>query len=51
VIPSLRERQEDIPQLTLHFAQRFAKELNREVPQFTPPAMDLLLSYHGPATA
>ena len=48
VIPSLRERQDDIPQLVLHFAQRFAKELNREVPQFTPPAMDLLLSYPWP---
>ncbi len=49
-IPSLRQRQEDIPQLALHFAQRFAKELNREVPQFTPPAMDLLVSYPWPGT-
>jgi len=47
-IPALRERKEDIPQLVLHFAQRFAKELNREIPQFTPEAMDLLLSYPWP---
>ena len=47
-IPSLRDRKEDIPQLVLHFAQRFGKELNREVPQFTSPAMDLLLAYPWP---
>ena len=48
VIPALRDRKDDIPQLALHFSQRFAKELNREVPQFTPQAMDLLLSYPWP---
>jgi DNA-binding NtrC family response regulator len=47
-IPALRDRKEDIPQLVLHFAQRFAKELNREVPQFPPQAMDLLLTYPWP---
>ncbi|HUJ70707.1 MAG TPA: sigma-54 dependent transcriptional regulator [Verrucomicrobiae bacterium] len=48
LIPALRDRKEDIPTLALHFAQRFAKELNREVPQFTPTGMDLLLSYPWP---
>jgi DNA-binding NtrC family response regulator len=48
VIPALRERKEDIPQLALHFAERFAKELNRAVPQFTPPAMEMLVSYPWP---
>ncbi len=47
-VPALRDRKDDIPQLVLHFGQRFAKELNREVPQFTPSAMDLLLSYPWP---
>ncbi|HTS17872.1 MAG TPA: sigma-54 dependent transcriptional regulator [Verrucomicrobiae bacterium] len=47
-IPSLRERKDDIPPLVLHFAQRFGKDLNREVPQFTPSAMELLLSYPWP---
>jgi two-component system response regulator PilR (NtrC family) len=47
-VPALRDRKDDIPQLVLHFAQRFGKELNREVPQFTPSAMDLLLSYPWP---
>jgi DNA-binding NtrC family response regulator len=48
LVPALRDRKEDIPTLALHFAQRFAKELNREVPQFTPTGMDLLLSYPWP---
>jgi two-component system, NtrC family, response regulator PilR len=48
VIPALRDRKEDIPQLALHFAERFAKELNRTVPQFTPPAMEMLVSYPWP---
>ena len=48
ILPSLRERREDIPQLITHFCQRFAKELNREVPQFTPQAMELLVSYPWP---
>jgi two-component system, NtrC family, response regulator AtoC len=48
IIPALRERPEDIPQLVLHFLQRFAKELNRAIPQFTTPAMDLLISYPWP---
>jgi len=47
-VPALRDRKDDIPQLVLHFAQRFGKELNREVPQFTPSAIDLLLSYSWP---
>jgi len=47
-VPALRDRKDDIPQLVLHFAQRFAKELNREAPQFSPSAMDLLLSYPWP---
>ncbi len=47
-IPALRDRKEDIPQLVLHFAQRFGRELNREVPQFSPQAIDLLLAYPWP---
>jgi two-component system, NtrC family, response regulator AtoC len=47
-LPSMRERKEDIPQLMMHFGQRFAKELDREVPQFTPQAMELLVNYPWP---
>jgi DNA-binding NtrC family response regulator len=48
VVPSLRERREDIPQLIMHFVTRFAKDLNRSEPQFTPQAMDVLVNYPWP---
>jgi DNA-binding NtrC family response regulator len=48
MVPALRDRKDDIPLLAQHFLQRFAKDLNREVPQFTPAAMDLLLGYSWP---
>ena len=48
VLPSLRERREDIPMLIMHFVERFAKELTRPAPQFTPQAMDVLVNYPWP---
>src|SRR5262249_19088484 len=48
VLPSLRERREDIPQLVMHFTERFSRELNRPAPQFTPQAMDVLVNYPWP---
>jgi DNA-binding NtrC family response regulator len=48
MLPSLRERREDIPQLIMHFTERFARELNRPAPQFTPQAMDVLVNYPWP---
>src|SRR5207245_7389181 len=48
MLPPLRHRQDDVTTLVIHFAQRFAKQMNREVPEFTPQAMDLLLSYPWP---
>ena len=47
-LPALRERREDIPTLVLHFAQRFARELNRPTPQFTPQAMERFIHYEWP---
>lgn len=47
-LPPLRERKEDIPLLVQHFTQRFARELNRPVPTFTPAAMELLVNYSWP---
>ncbi len=47
-LPPLRERREDISTLTLHFTQRFARELGRPVPQFTPAAMARFLRYSWP---
>jgi DNA-binding NtrC family response regulator len=47
-LPALRERRDDIPTLVAHFAKRFAKELDRSVPQFTPAALDRLVHYPWP---
>ena len=44
-LPSLRERQDDIPLLLNHYLRRFAKENNLELPRLTPAAM-AVLSHH-----
>lgn len=48
LLPSLRERREDIPQLIAHFSARFSREVKREVPQFTPAALESLMNYPWP---
>jgi DNA-binding NtrC family response regulator len=47
-LPPLRDRPGDIPTLISHFTRRFAKELNRPAPTFTPNAMDRLQHYPWP---
>jgi DNA-binding NtrC family response regulator len=47
-IPPLRERKEDIPPLAFHFLKVFAKELGRNVQQFSVEAMDLLVGHDWP---
>ena len=47
-LPSLCERREDIPSLVLHFAQRFATELKRSAPHFTPQALERFVNYDWP---
>jgi len=47
-LPALRERREDIPSLVLHFAQRFAAELKRPAPHFTPQALERFVNYDWP---
>ena len=42
-LPPLRQRTEDIPPLTRHFIERFAKQLAIDVSGFEPGAMKLLL--------
>ncbi len=44
-IPPLRERDEDIPNLALHFLQIFSKKNNRDIKGFVPEAMDALNRY------
>ena len=47
VLPSLRERREDIPSLVGHFLVRFNAE-NRRSLKISSPAMDLIVEYDWP---
>ena len=47
-VPSLKERQEDIPPLAEYFLQLFADKNNRKVSGITPGCMDILLHYPWP---
>jgi len=47
-IPPLRERREDIPSLARLFARRFATQMNKPEPQFSPDAYRLLMEYPWP---
>lgn len=47
-LPPLRERLEDIPKLVDIFLQRYAKEMNKPLPQLTPAAMSKLQAYSWP---
>ena len=44
-VPPLRERREDIPLLAQHFLQLFASEMGRELPGFSPRAIELLKAH------
>ncbi len=48
VIPPLRERPEDIPLLIDHFLNIFCTQLHQSLPQISPDAMRLLMSYDWP---
>jgi two-component system response regulator HydG len=47
-MPSLRERQEDIPLLAQHFLTQFAEKNHKDIKGLTPQAMDSLLKYSWP---
>jgi DNA-binding NtrC family response regulator len=47
-IPPLRDRQEDIPLLALHFLDKFCLENNRAAMGFTPEAMSALKRHYWP---
>jgi DNA-binding NtrC family response regulator len=47
-LPPLCERGDDLPVLIRHFVRRFNRELNRDVREVTPEAMNLLRGYHWP---
>ena len=47
-VPSLRERREDIPKLTVRILNRLAAEAGGDVPRLQPPALKALLDYAFP---
>lgn len=48
VIPSLRERHEDIPILTKHFIKKFNLEYNKNIQGVSKKVLDLFMQYHWP---
>jgi len=47
-LPALRERREDIPPLTRHFAAECAREMKIAPKEISPAALLKLMSYHWP---
>jgi DNA-binding NtrC family response regulator len=47
-LPPLRERVEDIPPLTDHFCERYARELGRDGIEFDATALEVLCGYQWP---
>ena len=48
VVPPLRKRPEDIPELAHYFLQQFNAETGRKMRGFTPQAMELMRKYRWP---
>jgi Nif-specific regulatory protein len=48
IVPGLRKRPEDIPQLAEYFLRRFNEETGRKLQGYTPRAMEELLRYRWP---
>jgi formate hydrogenlyase transcriptional activator len=48
VLPPLRERREDIPQLVRHFAQKVAGRMGRRIESVPTQTMDALVQYPWP---
>jgi two-component system response regulator HydG len=48
VVPPLRERKEDIPQLVANFVDKYNTTLNKEITGITREAMDLIFRHHWP---
>lgn len=47
-LPPLRERGEDIPLLVRHFVRKFASELDRDVKEISPEALNILQQFDWP---
>lgn len=48
LVPPLRERKEDIPQLISNFIARFNEQFRKNVKSFSREAMDIVFAHHWP---
>jgi len=48
VLPPLRERREDIPQLATHFVEIFARRMNKRIDHIPEGVLDAFVSYSWP---
>jgi nitrogen regulation protein NR(I) len=48
MIPPLKERKEDIPELVSYFLKKFNREFKKRIVGITPPAMEKIASYGWP---
>jgi DNA-binding NtrC family response regulator len=48
VIPPLRERRDDLPDLVRHFVNLYAREVPRRITELDPVMMDIFARYHWP---
>jgi transcriptional regulator with GAF, ATPase, and Fis domain len=47
-LPSLSERKDDIPELTLFFIKKYCEKLGRVIPMIDIESMEMLRNYHWP---
>jgi DNA-binding NtrC family response regulator len=47
-LPSLRERREDIAELTMHFLKKYCEKIGKAIPSINIQAMEMLVNYHWP---
>jgi len=48
IIPPLRERREDVPELVAHFSELLSSEVGRKELKIDPDVIDLFCKYHWP---
>lgn len=47
-LPPLKEREEDIPLLAIHFLKKYSEQMGKKIRGFSPEAMEKLLRYQWP---